>query len=78
MAPQQTEVDAFDIVNLYLRYACNGEGLFKQLSFTVNVDNLLDQDPPEFRGVTSTSSTRGFTNGNMLGRLYQLGIEKKF
>jgi iron complex outermembrane receptor protein len=78
VAPQQTEVDAFDVINMYLRYDLEGEGMLDQLSFTLNVDNVLDQDPPEFRGATSTTSTRGFTNGNTLGRLYQFGIEKKF
>jgi len=78
VAPLQTKVDAFDVLNLYLHYDVAGTGMLDNLSFSVNVDNLLDEEPPEFRGVTSTSSTRGFTNGNTLGRLFQFGIEKKF
>lgn len=78
VAPLQTKVDGFDVFNLYFHYDVAGTGMLENLSFSLNVDNLLDQEPPVFRGVTSTSSTRGFTNGNTLGRLVQFGIEKKF
>ncbi len=78
LAPQQTQVDAFDVVNLYFRYDFDGERMLEELSVSLNVDNVLDQDPPEFRGVTSRSNTSGFANGNTLGRLFQLGIKKQF
>lgn len=78
VAPQQTEVDAFDVVNLYFRYDVDGQRMLENLSVSLNVDNVFDEDPPEFRGVVSRASTSGFFNGNTLGRLFQLGIKKKF
>ena len=78
IAPLQTEVDAFDVVNLYFQYDVGGEGMLGDLAFSLNVDNVLEEDPPEFRGVTSQSGSRGFANGNTLGRFFQFGIEKKF
>ena len=77
-APLQTNVGAFNVVNLFFRYEVKGQGVFSDLDLTLNVDNILDQDPPEFRGVTSTAGARGYANGNTLGRFVQFGIEKRF
>lgn len=48
----------------------------KDLTLSLNVDNLFDQDPPLFRGQSSTFN--GFTNGFTLGRLVRLGVSKRF
>ncbi|MCW1429540.1 TonB-dependent receptor plug domain-containing protein [Novosphingobium sp. JCM 18896] len=75
----QTKVSAYDVFNLYFRYDVKSENLFKDLSFSLNVDNVFDTDPPEYRGVcTFTPGACGFINGNTLGRLVQFGASKKF
>ena len=40
----------------------------------LNVNNVLDQDPPVYRLLNDNGTANGFT----LGRLFQLGISKKF
>ncbi|HEX7873652.1 MAG TPA: TonB-dependent receptor [Sphingobium sp.] len=72
---QQTRIGAFNIVNLSFQYEPGGEGVWKDLSITVNVDNVFDQDPPSYNG--QFASTPGF-NGFTLGRFGQIGISKKF
>ncbi len=74
----QSRVSAFNTVDLYFRFDAKGEGLFRDLAFTLNVNNLLDQDPPEFRGGSQVAGANGIANGNTLGRLFQIGISKKF
>lgn len=68
----QDHVKSFNTVNLLLQYSANGEGLAKDLTFTLNANNLFDQDPPFF------NQDNGYTNGSTLGRFVQLGVRKKF
>jgi iron complex outermembrane recepter protein len=70
----QDRVSNFDVFNLFLRYDVPGNGLAQDLQFTLNVNNLLDRDPPVFRDRTSN----GFTNGQTIGRVVLLGANKKF
>jgi iron complex outermembrane recepter protein len=77
-APQQTHVASYDVVNLFFKYDVNGAGLLKDLSFTLNVDNVLDRDPPHYEQQSITLYNMGFTNGNTLGRFVQLGVSKQF
>ncbi|MHA4838220.1 TonB-dependent receptor [Sphingopyxis sp. MSC1_008] len=70
--PNQTRVNAFNVVDLFFAYDVGGEGLFKDLAFTLNVNNVFDQDPPFINSGT------GYTNGSTYGRLVQLGVRKKF
>ena len=74
---QQTKVDSFTVVNLFFRYQVPDEGLFRDIELSVNVDNLFDQDPPEFRSSITTGGL-GITNGQTIGRFVQFGISKKF
>jgi iron complex outermembrane receptor protein len=75
----QSHVDSFNVFNLFFRYAPEGEGLFQDLSLTLNVDNVFDRDPPEYRLFdASRFATEGYTNGNTIGRFVQFGISKKF
>jgi iron complex outermembrane receptor protein len=76
---QQSHVASFNTINLFFQYNFNGEGVMKDLSLTLNVDNLFDQDPPLYRGGGSSGATGGYgTNGFTLGRLFQFGIQKRF
>jgi len=69
----QTRVDSFTTVNLFLQHDLSSLGGFgEDLSATVNVDNLFNQDPPYFNGVS------GYANGSTLGRLVTFGIRKAF
>lgn len=70
----QDSVGAFTTFNLYLRYAMQGEDWRKNLSFTLNVDNVFNTDPPVYKA----SSGNGTANGSTLGRLVQFGVHKDF
>lgn len=74
---QQSRVGAFNVVNFYAAYNFGGAGAFKDLSLTVNVDNVFDQSPPLFRG-SYDSTLDGFAGGSTVGRLVKFGIAKKF
>lgn len=73
---QQSKIGAFNTVNLDFRYDIGGTGLTNGLALTLNVDNVFDQDPPLYNGV-SPSNQNGYS-GFTLGRMVQFGIEKKF
>ncbi|WP_158241489.1 TonB-dependent receptor domain-containing protein [Novosphingobium sp. TH158] len=73
----QDRVSAYNTVNLFLKYAVPSDSwLLKDLEFTVNVNNLLDTDPPLYKAIGT--STPGYANGFTLGRLVQFGLSKKF
>jgi iron complex outermembrane receptor protein len=70
----QDSVGAFTTFNLFFRYALQGEDWRKNLSFTMNIDNVFNTDPPVFK----SSSANGTANGSTLGRLVQFGVHKDF
>jgi iron complex outermembrane receptor protein len=75
----QGSVSAFDVVDLFFRYDLNREGMLKDTSLTLNINNVFDTSPPEFRQRQDTLLySQGFINGATVGRLFQLGISKKF
>lgn len=75
----QTRVGSFNVVDLFFKYDVEAEGLLGGLSFTLNVSNLFDQDPPEFREQNQfTPMVNGYANGATVGRLVQLGVHKRF
>lgn len=69
----QTKVDDFHPVNLAFIYNFTGDGWGKDLQFTLNIDNVLDDEIPF---VNSTSGL--ISNGRTLGRFVNLGIRKHF
>ncbi|MEO6717784.1 MAG: TonB-dependent receptor [Novosphingobium sp.] len=74
---QQSYVIGFNVFNLFFKYNVPGESPWlKDLSFTVNVDNVLDTDPPLYRGLSN--SLFGAANGFTLGRVIKIGVSKKF
>ena len=80
VAPQasnafQTSVKAFDLFNLAFQYDVGGEGVLKDLSFNVNIDNVFDTNPPV--SFTNNSSGAGYA-GFTIGRFVQVGFTKKF
>ncbi|MEY4720705.1 MAG: hypothetical protein RIQ46_430 [Pseudomonadota bacterium] len=75
--PVQDKVKAFNTVDLFFKYTVPAEsGVFKDLSFTLNVDNVLDQAPPKFFGTGPNQN--GYANGFSFGRMFVIGVAKKF
>jgi iron complex outermembrane receptor protein len=68
-------VDAFDVIDLFLGYDMNGSsGWSENLSFTLNIQNVLDSSPP----VSRVDNDDGYANGFSIGRMFQFGLSKKF
>lgn len=76
--PAQSRVEGFDTVDLFFAYDVKGQGLLSDLSFTLNVNNLFDQDPPFYNEPSPIFNAAGYTNGSTLGRFIQFGVRKKF
>ena len=75
--PPQTHINSFNTVNLFFKYDVPTEaGMFKGLSFTLNVNNVFNATPPELR--RTNPNDRGYGNGFTLGRLISFGASKKF
>ncbi len=72
----QDRVGAFNVVNLFFKYDFDGDNLTRDLSLTLNVNNVFNTDPPLLRD--GGARQNGFTNGQTLGRLVQFGINKRF
>ena len=70
----QDSVGAYDVVSLFFRYQFMGEDWRRNLSVTMNVDNLFDKDPPVYTAVNGS----GYANGSTYGRLVQFGVHKDF
>jgi iron complex outermembrane receptor protein len=68
--PSQTRVSAFNTVDLFFAYDLGK--LIPNTLLTLNMDNVLDQDPPYL------NSSTGYTNGGTLGRLVSFGVRTKF
>jgi iron complex outermembrane recepter protein len=69
----QARVAAFHPVNLYFDYDLQG-GYLHDTSLSLNIDNVGDESPP----FVNLSGSNGTTNGQTLGRYFNLGIRKKF
>ncbi|MCE7797142.1 TonB-dependent receptor [Sphingobium sufflavum] len=71
----QSRVGAFNVFNLAFQYDVKGEGALKDLTISLNVDNVFDTDPPHYNGnLGAGAGYSGFT----IGRFLQLGLTKKF
>jgi iron complex outermembrane receptor protein len=72
----QDHVSAFNTVNLFFKYDVKGERMFKDLSLTLNVNNVFDANPPVYK----SRGAGGFLNGIgfTVGREFIFGISKKF
>ncbi len=75
-AVNQDKVDSFLTTNLYIGYNFSGDSGFTEgLSVRVNVDNLFDEEPNEYRRQSNLSYSD--TNWT-LGRVFKFGISKTF
>jgi len=70
--------DAFEFIDLYMKYDVKSGGAFKNMSVTLNIQNLLNTNPPAY--LSSASTTPGFDPSTTftLGRVFQIGVRKKF
>ncbi|CAN7606890.1 TonB-dependent receptor [Phenylobacterium sp. LjRoot219] len=71
----QSRIKSFNVVNTFVEYDFNGQGMTKDLSLTFNVDNIFNEDPPAYNGVLN--SLDGYAVSS-IGRVVQLGVSKKF
>lgn len=67
-----TSVNGFTTVNYYAGYELPAPDYVDELKLTLNVDNLIDEDPPFF------ADNDGFANGSTLGRVIYLGLKATF
>jgi iron complex outermembrane recepter protein len=76
--PGQTWVGAFHPVNLLLAYKFSPPaGWVKDLSVTLNVNNIFDEQPA-FENQTGGITPDGTGNGGTVGRFFQLGLHSSF
>ncbi len=75
-ANMQSQVDEFIVTNLFVGYDFQGSGGFTDgLSLRFYVDNVFDEDPPEYRfNSVNEDKVSGFT----LGRMYKVGLSYTF
>jgi iron complex outermembrane recepter protein len=75
---QQTHVSSYDVLDLFFKYDFKGDGGWKDLAATLNINNALDRDPPNYQDNNIVGFQDGYANGWTIGRVVQLGISKKF
>jgi len=74
-AVNQSSVDSFLVTNLFVGYDFNGSDMLtKDLSLRFSVDNLFDEEPPEYRRNADNLNFSGFT----YGRVFKVGFTKTF
>lgn len=71
------KVDSFTVANVYFGYTLERPGFMEflgceDLQVTLNIDNVLDEDPPFEDNFLS------YGNGSTLGRVFTLGLIQKF
>jgi iron complex outermembrane recepter protein len=75
----QTHAADFNTFDLFFKYDFKNGLAGKDLTLSLGITNVFDQDPPQYRLVNSfVPGASGFINGNTLGRVVQVGIGAKF
>lgn len=74
-ANQQTSVDSFLTTNLFLGYSFNGNNMVTEnLALRFSIDNMFDEEPPEYRRNANNLNYSAFT----YGRVFKIGFTKTF
>lgn len=74
-ANMQRTVDSFLVTDLFVGYDFQGgNGITDGLSLRFHIDNVFDEDPPEYRRDYSNVAFTGFT----FGRMFKVGVTKTF
>lgn len=68
----QRAVDSFTVLDLFFGYELKNQGWFQDTSLLLNLDNILDEEPPY------QNNNTGNGNGSTFGRLIALGFKKSF
>ena len=77
--PPQDNVSSYSTTTLFFSYDVEGEGLLSDLQLSLNINNVFDQDPPEYRDTNTVSlSNNGYQNGRTLGRVLEFSFRKRF
>ena len=74
----QSHIGAFDTFDLYFRVAVPALSVTHDTALTVNIDNVLNQDPPEYRGGNPIGGQQGILNGATIGRFVRFGLTTRF
>ncbi len=76
LAINQSKVDSFTNTLVFVGYDFDSSsGLTEGLSLRFNVDNVFDEDPPEYRRQRALNySAEGFS----IGRVFKMGLTKRF
>jgi iron complex outermembrane recepter protein len=74
--PVQTRVSSFNTVDAFLKYDFKNEGILNDLTLSLTVRNLLNQDPPVL--LRNQPNETGYANGFTIGRTFIIGLSKKF
>ncbi|MFD1611479.1 TonB-dependent receptor plug domain-containing protein [Sphingomonas tabacisoli] len=75
----QAHVKSYNTFDLFFKIDVPGDSVIaRDLSFTLNVNNIFDQDPPVYRGGSAVGGSNGYQNGATLGRFVKFGVSKKF
>lgn len=74
-AGTQTRTDSFSPVNLAFVYDFGGETWDRDLTLTLNIDNVFDEEVP-FLNISPGIGAP--VNGSTLGRFVNLGVRKRF
>ena len=70
----QSKVKEFGTLDMYFRYDfMGGSGWSEDLSLTMNINNVLDEEPPVYK----QAGDDGYANGFSLGRLVKVGFSKR-
>ena len=74
MASPQARVGAFDVIDTFATWDFKGDNVIERgLQLSLSVNNVLDTEPP-----ARLSNGNFIANGDTLGRLVQIGFNKKF
>lgn len=74
-ANMQSSVDSFMVTDLFVGYDFQGgNDITEGLTLRFNIDNVFDEDPPEYRRDYSNVAWNAFT----FGRVFKVGVTKSF
>jgi iron complex outermembrane recepter protein len=76
--PIQDRIGSYNVFDLYFKYDFSNEGMMKDLTLSLGINNVFSKDPPEWHAQQITLNANGFANGNTVGRVVQVGLAKKF
>ncbi len=80
-ATQLETVDSFTTVELHFSYELELAGVFEGTKLMLDVENLLDEEPPFTRSATAglgLATGGGVGAGNPFGRMIAVGLQKKW